>query len=496
MKLKSALIGFVVFSALFVPVIAYSQAAQLAKPFTGVVNIAVARALKQKMLAAGATAEKITATTSAASNVIQLAVVGGTVATTVAAVGTAPVWLSVAMGLGALYEIYDFTMGSKDFRVAPAQTQVVVTSGTQKIALPPPTPIPVNQPLSIPPLLPADYADPGIGVAVKYPNNFPICATTSTTTQTSTGGGTTTSTVKNICGASVADIESQAQQWMIRDHVTRWTASGYVTFSGLNQTAFTGPTKTSCTLSPLICPEGVIYANTRSFTGTVTNSSGTVQPVNALVSFSIFNNPVYTDPNRSYTLNDAASKLQDEDLNSRADPAVLAAIANKIWQQAAQQPGYQGAPYDALNPITEQNILDDIAAGRYPHPTNRDLMALPSPDLATAPQLDPNASPVVAADAAAVTVDLGANPGVVEPALEDSPTGLSIVSGVMNLLPSLSAFQVPGHLSVCSAPTFEFFNSSYSMQSMCDLLEQQRVLLSTIFGALWGIFALTIVLKA
>jgi hypothetical protein len=93
-------------------------------------------------------------------------------------------------------------------------------------------------------------------------------------------------------------------------------------------------------------------------------------------------------------------------------------------------------------------------------------------------------------------VDLGPDPATPAPDLEAAPTGSTIVSQVMGLLPSLSAFTMPGHTSECSAPTFDFYDHTYSFQSMCDLLEGQRSLLSIIFSAMWGVSALTLVLRA
>jgi hypothetical protein len=93
-------------------------------------------------------------------------------------------------------------------------------------------------------------------------------------------------------------------------------------------------------------------------------------------------------------------------------------------------------------------------------------------------------------------VDLGPDPATPAPDLEAAPTGSTIVTQVMGLLPNLSAFTMPAHTSECSAPTFDFYDHTYSFQSMCDLLEEQRSLLSVIFSAVWGVSALTLVLRA
>lgn len=487
--------------AIFSPTIAESSL--LTKPFNGYVNKAVSNTIVQKLKTMGFAANDpiYGVTLAAAETTIAVATVGGSVAATVGAIGSAPVWLSVALGLGAAYEIYDFAMGQYDFRATSPSSQVRVTTGTVVMSVPPPpapSPADFSSPITA---LPLDYSNPGVGVRIEYPSDLLLCAT---------------SAGRTVCGSSAQSVRDQAYTYfhaglVSSNNGTFELATSFVTYTwvGFSLISSAGPTKITCAFS-LTCPEGVnytfkeTYKVTRSayyFCGGKAGCSGDpmtqTEQTTVQLDYVIFNNQKYVDPNKSYSLNDAVSKLGTADLTQRADPELLAALANKIWQQAAQQPGYAGAPYDPANPVTAADVLADIAAGIYPHPTVADLLTLVSPNAQTAPRLDPTAIPVEATDAATtVNVDFGPNPGIAQPALEEAPTGTTIVAQIMGLLPSLSGFTMPAHTSECTAPTFTFFNSTQTMQPMCDLLEQQRVLLSTIFSAMWGVVSLAMVLKA
>lgn len=495
--MKRALIFLAFTPALFSISISESQALLVTAPFNGYVNKSIAQTITKKLYSRGVLPNDpaYLATLSTAESVIAVASAAGSVAATVGAIGSAPVWLSVALGIGAAYEVYDFTMGQFAFHVPPSATTVQMQTGTVNIT--PPPPAAWTSYTSVPPVLPTDWADPGVGNSVAYPNDLKLCSTFSII-----GVGTFGPVLKTsgtVCGNTVAEIDQQVATYFYTANAMGYNGTyGGATYTvnsiTLNSTA--GPTKISCAISPLICPEGVRYQYDKFYT---TNRSNSVDPgsVNVATRYQhfVFNNPNYVDNTKAYTLNDAAVKLQPSDLNTRADPELLAAIANKIWQQAAQQVGYIGAPYDPANPVTAADVLADIAAGLYPHPTVRDLLALVSQNAQTPPRLDPEAVPIPETEATA-KVDLGPDPGIGQPTLEETPTGNAIVAQVMGLLPSLSGFTMPAHTSTCEAPTFSFFNSTQTMQPMCDLLEQQRLLLSTIFGAMWGIASLAMVLKA
>lgn len=479
---------------------AQAQVAQLVRPFNGYVNKAVASTLSKRLTALGFAANDpiYAATMTAAQTTLQGAVAVGSVASTVAAIGTAPVWLSVALGLGAAYEIYDFTMGSNKWKADAGSSSVAVSPKSSAGATVVEIPAPSLDWSTPPAVMPYDFAAPGVGNSISYASDLPMCGTVNPTGNFPYGSPYLKGSY-TVCGRSLEDLKAQAylfyQNYMIRK-------LNYSTFSitSLSKSGVTSDGAVStCPVNPLTCPQGVVYTYEDAYTGSyLDSSSGISTAVASSNRLWVFANPYYVKPNTAISLNDAAATLTNSDLSSRADPELLAAIANKIWQQAAQQPDYQGAPYDVNNPVTAQDVMNDIAAGLYPWPTVADLLTLTVASGQTAPQLDPAAQPVEqpAGQPSTTVVDLGPDPATPAPDLEAAPTGSTIVTQVMGLLPNLSAFTMPAHTSECSAPTFDFYDHTYSFQSMCDLLEEQRSLLSVIFSAVWGVSALTLVLRA
>lgn len=492
---------------------AQAQVAQLVRPFNGYVNKAVASSIAAKLGKLGLQpSDPLYAYTLAGSQaVVGGAIVAGSVASTVAAIGTAPVWLSVALGLGAAYEIYDFTMGSKTWKAQPNSQITLAPAGTYVTASPAPPTQPQTEVVALPEL-PNDYSNPGVGNAIMYPSDMPICASVSMSFQypapmTTLDASLASYKTATVCGASQQAVRDMAYNQyayvVIRDYNGTDAYATYTLQSIVNFGA-SGPTKISCSINPYTCPQGLQYSyaeqKTVNYKKDSTASGGSiVYPTNVVTfTYTIFNNPAFVDPAKAYQVNDAAATLTNSDLSSRADPELLAAIANKIWQQAAQQPDYQGAPYDVNNPVTAQDVMNDIAAGLYPWPTVADLLTLTVASGQTVPQLDPAAQPVEQpADQPSTTVvDLGPNPVTPAPDLEAAPTGSTIVSHVMGLMPSFSAFQIPSHAAECSMPSFDFFGTQVTMTSACDLIEGKRALLSTLFTAIWGVSALVFVLRA
>lgn len=77
----------------------------------------------------------------------------------------------------------------------------------------------------------------------------------------------------------------------------------------------------------------------------------------------------------------AVQSLTPEQLAKPVNPQVVAAIADSAWQQAAQQPDYEGLPYDSANPITSA----DAAALQQSSPST-----WPTVGDAVSPQVTPS----------------------------------------------------------------------------------------------------------
>lgn len=214
-------------------------------------------------------------------------------------------------------------------------------------------------------------------------------------------------------------------------------------------------------------------------------------------------------------------KLDPSLLKQPLDASVLANITNQTWQRAAGQPGYSGLPYSPSQPITAPDVQPWLAANPSAAPTVGDLFS-PAADPATnavtiSPTVQPGSTTSPGTDPGSntgtnpnvnvvntpnvnvtnkVSVDLGADPGVSSPSLEGAPTIDMILSPLVNLLPDLRAWAVPLHDAVCPEPSIDLFGKTFKMTAQCDLAESNRATIHAIFLAVFAIASLFIVLAA
>ncbi|MEE7124198.1 hypothetical protein Q0S53_24490, partial [Escherichia coli O7:H7] len=93
-------------------------------------------------------------------------------------------------------------------------------------------------------------------------------------------------------------------------------------------------------------------------------------------------------------------------------------------------------------------------------------------------------------------IDLGEDPGVKEPELEETPTARDILTPIINLLPFTNEFNIGSRSASCPVVEFSVFNHQYRIDSHCPLIEQNRSAVETIFLIIWGFVALRIILSA
>ncbi|WP_186073693.1 MULTISPECIES: hypothetical protein [Burkholderia] len=213
--------------------------------------------------------------------------------------------------------------------------------------------------------------------------------------------------------------------------------------------------------------------------------------------------------------------LSSSSIATPLDPNTLAQLTNQTWQQAANQPGYQGLPYSVTQPLTANDVQPWAAANPTAVPNVGDLFR---------PATDPGVSTVTISptvqpgDASApnagsspsvgngtdvnvvntpnvnvvnkVSVDLGTDPGVASPTLESTPTISMILSPVVDLLPDLKHWAVPAHGSACPEPSFSVLGHSFTLTAQCDLAESNRTAIYTAFAAMFTLAALFVVLRA
>jgi hypothetical protein len=175
--------------------------------------------------------------------------------------------------------------------------------------------------------------------------------------------------------------------------------------------------------------------------------------------------------------------------------------------------GYAGLPYDAADPITAEDARRMLSADPVSYPKLQDALEpmpgtnptpnpLNTPTTVTTPGANGSTTTTTvvqpgAAGAASTTtvtttttnnynLDLGADPGISRPELEDTPTIAMILVPIIGVMGDLRGFQVPAHQSTC--PTFNFVGTKYGDihdDSMCRSIEDKRSLLSTIALAIW-----------
>lgn len=184
-----------------------------------------------------------------------------------------------------------------------------------------------------------------------------------------------------------------------------------------------------------------------------------------------------------------------------ASPALVAQAANNAWQSAASQPGYQGLPFQASNPVTTADAQAWQAANPSSYPTVGDMLS-PAVNPSTSAVSQPVAPGTVAnpgtntAPANTPQVNLGTDPVVPLPTLEGTPTGQMILAPILSLFPDLKSFVVPSHSAECPKPTLNLFGRALLLDGHCTLLETVRPTLYAVMAAVWLVIALFIILAA
>jgi len=193
-------------------------------------------------------------------------------------------------------------------------------------------------------------------------------------------------------------------------------------------------------------------------------------------------------------------------------PSEIAPLVDKVWKEAAAQPGYQGVPYSYSNPVSTQDVSDYQSQNPSVRPTVGDLMA-PIPNAATSgsgsplsmssptaqtnpgtttnPTTDPTTNPNVTE----VTVDLGPNPNIGEPSLEEIPTGQQILQPLLNLLNPFKTISF-AHNATCPTYSLDLFGRSYVMDTHCLMFEEHKTAIRAVMSAIFAIAAVMILLGA
>lgn len=205
----------------------------------------------------------------------------------------------------------------------------------------------------------------------------------------------------------------------------------------------------------------------------------------------------------------AVSAIPEADLNKPLNPAILAALVNQLWQQAAMQPGYDGLPYPQNDPITAAEVQPWIQANPTLAPTVGDFVApnpvttvnptswvLPSNPTApvTTPVTESNPGTTNPAEENPLT-NLGPDPGIGAPDLEATPTAQQILDPILNMLPGHRSFTATSHEGTCPTPTINLYGA-HTMDAHCTLIDQNKGVIQGAMTFAWAVIALFIVLSA
>lgn len=208
---------------------------------------------------------------------------------------------------------------------------------------------------------------------------------------------------------------------------------------------------------------------------------------------------------------DAVAALSAAEKTKPVNPALIATLADNAWKNAASQPGYNGLPYQATDPITTAEAQAWRDANPANWPTIGDVVApqpAPAGGNASTPFTLPNFSqPVSSVDtntgsntgtnpSTQPQINLGIDPGIGAPGLETIPSAQAILAPIINVMPSLKSFVVPNHNSTCPKPSAAIFGKQVILEAHCELAESARPTLYAVMGFVWLILAMFIVLRA
>jgi len=259
---------------------------------------------------------------------------------------------------------------------------------------------------------------------------------------------------------------------------------------------------------------GPIYANKQASGAPASCPAGSVFKGGACGPYS-FPDPSAIPPATGVPIGTAISHIPASDYQKQLNPAVVAAMADKAWQNAAAQPGYDGFPYPQSNPITAPEAQNWANANPDYWPSVNDFVS-PNPSTSSNPSPftlprnptapvttpvapsspnTPNAGTVNPA-AANPLANLGADPGTPQPTLEPTPTATQILAPLVGVMPGLRNFQVPSHQSKCPVPEFTVWNKDFRMDAHCTLIQDNQSTIQAAFTLVWALMALFLVLSA
>lgn len=164
----------------------------------------------------------------------------------------------------------------------------------------------------------------------------------------------------------------------------------------------------------------------------------------------------------------------------------LVRLIDRMYWWGAQRYGYRGVKYTIVSKADALAVLGNtlVKVSSLAEPLE--------PPTSTAPAA-PASTP--GSGTGGPGLDLGPNPGIPSPALEDI-TASSVLASIWQLFPSLSAWSPGSYAIQCPEFTPSVFGSTLHVDQHCTLLEGQRVALGVLSLVAWAMTALLVVLRA
>ncbi|ECF4826922.1 hypothetical protein FLC72_25625 [Salmonella enterica] len=184
---------------------------------------------------------------------------------------------------------------------------------------------------------------------------------------------------------------------------------------------------------------------------------------------------------------DAVNTLTEQDLTKELNPQIIADIANNVWQQASNEPGYGGVPYSSAYAATSS----DAASSTITKPKVGDLV-VPDSAFGTDTATDPDPSAGSGGDSTII----GKDPGVASPTLETAYTAKQIIAPIENSMPFLNNLELPVKSAVCPTYSFEWNGRNFVADVHCDLIDKYKGVIQIIASICWSIVALRMILSA
>ncbi len=204
-------------------------------------------------------------------------------------------------------------------------------------------------------------------------------------------------------------------------------------------------------------------------------------------------------PIQTYTPQQAYDQLSQAAKDSQISKELMTELTNRVWKDAASQPDFQGVPWSANNPTKPDTFTPYITQEPQAWPNTKEIASPVS--TATPPVAQPLADNTAISNptsSTATKVDLGPDPGVPPPTLEDPPTDL--FKPIKDVMEPWLSWQVPNHSTVCptwhAAPSVAGHVFDLDLSFHCTFIEKYRNAIATAAIVCWVVGAVFIVLSA